>query len=163
MRDRRDLPAVLNTMGCIDTGVEVGVYKGQFSNLILSGWPGCLIGVDSYNSGTDFHLMMNAIERNRYFIAEGRYKLIINTSFAAELLVPSDLDFVYLDADHTYRAVKEDISSWYPKVKRGGLFGGHDYDKDNCGVHQAVDEFLRDHPGMELHTKPCGSWFVIKL
>jgi hypothetical protein len=162
MRDRRDLPALLNHMGCVGTGVEVGVYKGQFSYLILQTWPGTLIGVDSYNGGSDFSIMMNAIVRNNRSVHQGRYRLIVNKSTEAASHAPSDLDFAYIDADHSYAAVKEDIASWFPKVKRGGIFGGHDC-VAGSGVHRAVTEFISTHPGLTLHTKPCGSWFVLKL
>ena len=49
-------------------------------------------------------------------------------------------DFVYIDADHTYNAVKRDIDAWFPKVRVGGIIGGHDYFQPTCGVKQAVDE-----------------------
>ena len=38
------------------------------------------------------------------------------------------LDFVYIDGNHLYPAVKKDIDLWWPKVKAGGVMGGHDYD-----------------------------------
>jgi hypothetical protein len=37
------------------------------------------------------------------------------------------LDFVYIDANHKYDAVKKDLELWYPKVRKGGVFAGHDY------------------------------------
>ncbi|MBT5491708.1 class I SAM-dependent methyltransferase, partial [bacterium] len=37
------------------------------------------------------------------------------------------LDFIYIDANHTYESAKEDIQLWYPKIKVGGMISGHDY------------------------------------
>lgn len=48
-------------------------------------------------------------------------------------------DFVFIDADHSYEAVKKDIAAWTPKVRSGGIIAGHDYGEP-CGVKQAVDE-----------------------
>jgi hypothetical protein len=55
------------------------------------------------------------------------------------------LDFVFIDADHTYSSVKQDIACWFPKVKIGGFIAGHDYNSFKVwpGVCQAVDEFLK--------------------
>jgi hypothetical protein len=58
---------------------------------------------------------------------------------AAENMENGLLDFVYIDAQHTYDAVREDLGLWYPKVKVGGVFAGHDYHMDE--VQQAVREF----------------------
>ena len=49
------------------------------------------------------------------------------------------LDFVYIDADHSYSAVLQDINTWIPKIKDGGYIGGHDYGL-GFGVEKAVDE-----------------------
>jgi hypothetical protein len=49
------------------------------------------------------------------------------------------LDYVYIDADHSYKSVQEDLIAWYPKVKVGGLFAGHDW--WNKEVYSAVYEF----------------------
>jgi hypothetical protein len=78
-------------------------------------------------------------------------------------------DFVYIDGNHSYSHVKEDLRLWFPKVKRGGVFAGHDYfdavaDKDlepifcdgvtpakltSYGAKSAVDEFAAKS-GLEL-------------
>lgn len=51
------------------------------------------------------------------------------------------VDFVFLDAEHSYEAVKADIEAWWPHLKVGGVFCGHDYGvKGFPGVKQAVDE-----------------------
>jgi hypothetical protein len=50
---------------------------------------------------------------------------------------------VFIDADHTYEAVKADIAAWLPKVKPDGILAGHDYKhfpSMNFGVIQAVTE-----------------------
>jgi hypothetical protein len=49
-------------------------------------------------------------------------------------------DVVFIDMEHTYDAVKKDISSWFPKVKFGGYIAGHDYVSDWPGVIEAVNE-----------------------
>jgi len=98
-------------------------------------------------------------------------------SQAARCFPDESLDFIYIDADHTYEAVVNDIKVWYPKLKVGGLFGGHDYWKSryfgrNFGVIQAVNEFaqeydkslhltddVRPHPEGSINLK---SWWVLK-
>ena len=53
------------------------------------------------------------------------------------------LDFIFIDGSHEYEDVIKDLIAWYPKVKSGGMFCGHDYDIAWPGVKQAVDEFLK--------------------
>ena len=35
-------------------------------------------------------------------------------------------DFVFIDGDHRYESVRRDIQAWLPKVRPGGIMGGHD-------------------------------------
>ena len=57
------------------------------------------------------------------------------------------LDFVYIDADHSYIAVKKDITAWLPKMKKGGILAGHDY-MSHESVRRAVQEMLGDRVHM---------------
>jgi len=59
---------------------------------------------------------------------------------ASRLFEDGYFDMVYIDADHCYLAVKDDIKSWLPKIRGGGIIGGHDYDLRD--VSTAVDEQL---------------------
>lgn len=65
------------------------------------------------------------------------------------------IDFVFIDGDHEYESVIKDIESWLPKIKKGGIISGHDYDNP-CGVKQAVTELIPEH---ELTND--GVWFKI--
>lgn len=85
-----------------------------------------------------------------------------NSEAAAAQVDDASLDLVYIDAEHTYDAVKADIGVWLPKVKPGGWIGGHDYDHPmervhgKWGVRAAVDELFGDSAQIGAdHT-----WFV---
>ena len=54
------------------------------------------------------------------------------------------MDIVFLDADHKYKSVKEDIEAWYPKVRKGGILSGHDFRYTEWGVIKAVTEKWSD-------------------
>lgn len=65
---------------------------------------------------------------------------------AAQQFADESLDWVYIDANHGYEAVKEDLGLWWSKVKPGGILSGHDYAvRPGFGVVQAVNEFLVQH------------------
>jgi predicted O-methyltransferase YrrM len=67
------------------------------------------------------------------------------------------LDFIFIDADHTYEGVLADLCAWYPKLKPGCLMAGHDFNSDWPGVVQAVDEFFKGK------ANPRGnSWVYLK-
>lgn len=90
-------------------------------------------------------------------------KHIINpirkTSKEAALLYPDEsLDIVFIDADHSYESVVQDIELWLPKVKIGGILAGHDYGNGyHPGVKQAVDEKLN-----HIHIKDDTCWVYHK-
>jgi cephalosporin hydroxylase len=54
------------------------------------------------------------------------------------------LHLVYIDADHRYRAVRDDIQAWQQIVGPGGFLAGHDYTADFPGVQRAVAERFPD-------------------
>jgi hypothetical protein len=61
---------------------------------------------------------------------------------AAPAITDEYLDLVFIDAQHTYEACKEDIETWLPKVRKGGFITRHDYRWD--GVNRAVQEFSQE-------------------
>jgi len=61
-------------------------------------------------------------------------------------LQTEELDFIYIDGNHSYKSAKEDILNYFPKVKIGGLISGDDYNHpmNDYGVKKAVDEAFGD-------------------
>ena len=81
---------------------------------------------------------------------------------AAELFPTQYFDMVYIDANHSYEAVVQDIQAWLPKVKIGGILGGHDYNMSS--VRRAVNELLPN--AWEPPPAPRGStkvWLYRKI
>ena len=74
---------------------------------------------------------------------------------AAGEVEDESLDFVFIDADHTYRGCSEDIKAWAPKVKPTGYVCGHDWQYPL--VRKALDDLL---PGWEEHGHLC--WRIPK-
>lgn len=66
---------------------------------------------------------------------------------AARVFDDGSLDIVYLDADHSYEAVRGDIAAWWPKVKSDGWLMGHDYieAEEGNGVKVVVWEHCHKH------------------
>jgi predicted O-methyltransferase YrrM len=82
-------------------------------------------------------------QRLRRFPKEG-VRVLWMPSHEASFEVPDhQLDFVFIDADHSYEHCLEDIRDWAPKVRPGGLICGHDMDHpDFPGVRKAVEEYF---------------------
>lgn len=88
----------------------------------------------------------------------------------------NSLDFVYIDANHEFPYVAEDLFYWSKKVKAGGIVSGHDYHKEGqgqpetwvCGVREAVQEYTEEHnidPWFVMDDctlDRCGSFFWVK-
>jgi hypothetical protein len=155
---------------------EVGVADGYNAIGVLSRIGGTMpILVDSwreasarYKDSGDLAAKLTSdqwervYEKARRLMARHGGTLIRKKSAeAAAEIEDASLDLVYIDAEHTYEAVKEDIASWLPKVKAGGWIGGHDYDHPNesqkklWGVKKAVDEVF----GAPDDVGVCHTWF----
>ena len=138
-------------------GVEVGSSTCANACEVIEAWPEItkLFCIDSYPVYSDFPLPEIQKDALGYaitnIIGEPKIHLIIAPSVeAAKRFEAESVDFVYIDANHSYAFVKEDIQAWLPKVKKGGIIGGHDYDWEDkehdmeLAVKRAVDEAFGD-------------------
>lgn len=159
-------------------GVELGVLIGTYSECILQNSSlTTLISIDAWawpgSSGEEEYLRA----RNRLAKFGSRSTLLRASSDEASALIANNsLDFVYIDADHKYSAVSNDIKNWWPKLKKGGLFSGHDYweytvyHKKNpqhpvkFGVVEAVTELADEYDLHIYSTKEdfAPSWYCFK-
>ena len=81
---------------------------------------------------------------------------------AAASFCDNYFDWIYIDADHSYEAVKKDLNLWYQKIKPGGFLCGDDFainERLKWGVIPAVKEFVEKN---NLDLKIDGTQFVIK-
>ncbi|MBL9152217.1 MAG: class I SAM-dependent methyltransferase [Verrucomicrobiales bacterium] len=158
--DREELPLLLNVLNLRGEGVEIGVQRATFSSRLLDGWAGARLHsvdpwrtfddpayVDKANAAQEVQDAIYETARQRLARFGERSAIIRATSAeAAPRFADRSLDFVYIDAQHHYEAVCEDIALWHPKLKPGGILAGHDYldgvvAGDLFGVKRAVDEF----------------------
>jgi hypothetical protein len=83
--------------------------------------------------------------KNRSIQFKKRLKVLkMLSSEAAEHIPDGSLDFCFIDGNHSYEYVKEDIQLYLPKMKVGGLLGGHDYGHPRGKVKKAVGEMFDD-------------------
>jgi hypothetical protein len=157
---RWEIPYILNAMGLVGEGVEVGVLHGDYSSYLLHTWKGRLLhSVDPWRAfeGGDYvdsHHFSDAEYESIYQTARAklarygpRSRIVREGSpEASARFADGQLDFVFIDAQHQYEAVLADLRAWFPKVRPGGILSGHDYlngvlPEGVFGVKQAVDEF----------------------
>ena len=166
MKTRLEFPELLISKCLTGEGAEIGVLFGEYSAHILANWPGRLHLVDPwenqdpeiYTDGCNAVSMRRAFEKARAAtVAFGdRANLIREYSTEASLgFREGQLDFVYLDGNHAYGSVVNDIAGWWPRVRAGGILAGHDYynrndDYQQCGVMAAVNAFI-SITGLKLH------------
>lgn len=137
-------------------GAEIGVKEGRFIEFLLANNPNLtMLAVDPWEAqpegnedylGWDFNSIYKQY-RQKISPYLGRVIEIREYSHIAADSIPDiHLDFVFIDAQHDYESVKQDIGLWLPKVRKGGLICGHDHDDNFPGVVQAVKErFGKDY------------------
>lgn len=142
------LPRILLENNLNTKGVEIGVFKGEFSKHLLENWPGKLFLVDPWRGVEDYIDSSNHTNHPTAYLEtmnsisgfEDRAIMIRGLSDqAVELFEDESLDFIFIDGNHAYDYVKEDMELWFPKLKKGGLFSGHDYLKMSWEYNPEID------------------------
>jgi len=166
----------LNQMGLKGTIVEVGSAEGVFARSVLSQWQGQrMFLVDPWdkqdpevykekqpdNYAAWYESCVALAEHDKRVTLLKMLSVEASTKFANGFL-----DLVYIDGNHSHRAVMEDMDAWWPKVKTGGIMGGHDFlTKTDEGwfseVDSAVVRWTKEH-NVAFHVTPCTSWWCIK-
>lgn len=142
--DRITLAHLFKEMG-FKRGVEVGGQEGIYSEVLLQANPKLkLYGVDPWT----FSHSKTAVKRLTPY---KKYTIVKKTSMeAAADFEDKSLDFVYIDANHEYSYVFEDIAQWYKKIKKGGIISGYAYRLSKSGntklqVVYAVNDYVRKY------------------
>jgi methyltransferase family protein len=162
-RDRDIRACILSQIPSNAVCAEIGVYKGDFSELILEHAPKKLHLVDPWMFEVDLAyagswyggtlgksqakmntIYKSVISRFRFEIRSEVVEVHRNTSAKACSQFPDNyFDWIYVDGNHLYEFVKLDLEMFLPKVKVRGLVAGDDYGSPGWwqdGVTKAVDE-----------------------
>ena len=118
--------------------VEIGSYMGRSAKLMALSSPECrIVSIDSYPKIYDHKALLARDECIKTMDGEN-WELIQKKSRDVEWKEP--IDFLHIDGDHSYKAVKQDIELFAPHVKKGHYIFLHDYVVTNYGVKRAVED-----------------------
>lgn len=134
--------------------VELGTWQGASAIPVarsIQRWGGTLTCVDTWagelndDGGSESGkppLMLLTCARAVVEAGLANVRLIPAMTVEAARYWSEPIDFLYIDADHSYEGVTADLEAWFPHVKSGGLFLGDDYgNRFYPGVKAAWDEF----------------------
>jgi len=154
---REELPQFFVERG-YKVGAEIGVYLGEFSAKF------CKAGLKMYSIDPWMSFEGQGRREKLQEVQDGYYEttkknlapypnstIIRKTSMdAVKNFKDGSLDFAYIDGDHTFRFVAEDVYEWTKKVRSGGVVCGHDYwhtpptaNNVLCHVDVIVDAYVK--------------------
>ena len=142
-------------------GAELGINIGNNIMYLLKNNPElAMVAVDNWDP--NYHWFdapeSERIFKNRLMLnkCQNRVAIIKDLSYnVAARFNDGFFDFVFIDASHIYKDVVKDINAWYPKVRIGGLFSGHDINWPD--VTLAVNQLLPDYK-----TDVDNVWYLVK-
>ena len=174
-------------------GAEIGIDRGYYSKWICIKNKGCkLFLIDPYKAYPEYtekhdetgQIQLNKIyEKAKNRLARFNCVFIEKTSMeAVKDFLDNSLDFVFIDANHSFEYVVEDIAQWSKKVRPGGIVAGHDYWRSIdlkpkklwggvstyeqklklCQVPDAVDGWTNANKIKPWFLTTCNSWFYVK-
>jgi predicted O-methyltransferase YrrM len=180
---RENLPEYLkHKLGSSDLKVcEIGVYEGDYSSIILSALPSCEMYLIDLWDPLDNDFFYSEFEEDQLKQVYTKVKDRFNENSNVKIIKGDSkklfedfedeyFDWIYIDGDHSYEGVCSDLKNWFPKVKRGGVISGHDFDPDlswdvasKFGVNRAINDFFGDTNEMYLTSEPhYKSWLYFK-
>lgn len=188
---REDMYRLFAELG-FKVGAEIGVEKGKNALKLFEIIPDLrLYAVDPYmqhseNSEKVANYLrvwdenyLQAVKKQAQKRLQGKNVVFIEkfSQDATHDIIDGSLDFVYIDGDHSYDFVMQDIILWSKKVHKGGIISGHDYyyNSNKVGreskVTQAVNDYAQAH-GIKFYITSEGkyvkkgdippSWFFCK-
>jgi len=172
---RAEVASIFAMLG-YKVGAEIGVEEGKYSVQLLDTIPDLkLFCIDSWlpyirhGQRRQDRIYDRAVETLGKYNCEIIHKTSMN---AVKDFEDGSLDFVYIDADHSWTGIVNDIVEWEKKVRIGGVVSGHDYWRQHSSsiypvhVKDVVNAYVRSYGIQPLYIlkgedrEP--SWFWVK-
>jgi hypothetical protein len=184
--DREEFAQCLSKFNKLWVWVEVWVDRWVHGKILLDWYPGTILFVDPWRklddresdiNNRDYDRAMNLCIKN---IKWPRSVVLRGTSEeVSKLILDDSIDFVYIDAQHSYQWCLDDINYWFSKIRKWWVVSGHDYYNgikwelinpwkgenrfvEDFGVKDAVDFFAKGHNYLIRTTKKWGNRYFIK-
>ena len=156
----------------IQTIVEIGVYRGKNAEVLRKEFPDAhLFLIDPWAPDAPYQASGSAVSEDQkvydkakkrtysLFENDPQVTIIEKTSADAAPLVPNNIDLVFIDANHAYYSVYQDILTWKPKIRSGGILSGHNFGRPRLpGVEKAVTKLLPN-----FHLGQDEVWYSLNL
>lgn len=137
-------------------GAELGVHEGVTHFHLLDTCPDLtMIGVDRYEGVQEKYWLNFNLKEVQYGDRSKFYRM--STVAASKKVKDGSLDFVFIDADHSYNAVSADIQAWMTKVREGGYITGHD-----CELPEVKKALVEIFDKNGYNTAQDEVWYVKK-
>jgi predicted O-methyltransferase YrrM len=176
IKDRIELAEHFNKLG-FKTVVEIGTADGRYAEILCQKIPmlDMLYTIDPYipynGNWRSQDYQNKAYQKAKSRLEKYNAQIINKTSMdALQDFDNGDIDAVFIDGDHHFDYVMEDIIAWSRKVKKGGIVSLHDYYSfSSGGVVEAVDAYVKAHnidlqltlknnDGHQDDRVPCAWW-----
>jgi len=163
---------------------EIWVNKWVHVRRIFKTFKGFILCVDPWGKQDDWDSDINDRDYNfayrKFLLLTQNCKKLIakwKSSEIAPMINNNYLDWVYIDAQHSYSWCLEDIELRFPKVRKWWLVSWHDYYTAKKGdfiwdtwkkyvedfwVEQAVNDFCKKNGYKVNVTKKDYTWWFIK-
>ena len=142
--------------------VEIGSLKGCSASVIgeyVKSLGGHLFCIDPWSEAdvlATFRSNMNELK-----LQDVVHPMVMKSNVASTVFQDNTLDLVFIDGEHYYKSVMEDIALWYPKLKQGGIMCGHDCQKYLHEFGEAdqgkIRDFILNVDGAGYATKNHGA------
>jgi hypothetical protein len=172
---KRGAESIAARVGREAVGAEVGTHDGAMSRELFKAIPNLVLYmVDRWQPYSDAERaefprsrIVQTTDENKWdkikadAIAvaaayEGAMIIQDDSVRAADQVEDGELDFVFIDSDHSYKGAKREMAAWIPKLKKGGWLMGYDYGDDrDAAVTKAVAEL-----GEPVTSDPGWVWAV---
>lgn len=164
MWSREDLPRVMTELGLLGNYLEVGVQRGWFAGIVRSQWGGAkYFGCDPW---IPYEGTLDTAEMHTRYMADA-HATLEQTKKPYELFRIPSLEFaalatkngwkfqtIFLDGNHDYQPLMDEVVAFWPLLQSGGLLLTHDYIVD--GIHRDEEPFTAYQTYEEAGGSHCG-------